>query len=131
MVRVIDRNQRVDTCATCRLQLVALEFAFVGWEHAEADALEANRGLLQVNELHARNGLQELGCGFHDTGDAGMLVQGDPQCDAPDEVRFEVRELRPQEADEGYHLEGFGASLPLEHRQGRLGKLDLAARAPR
>src|SRR5262245_6382081 len=45
-------------------------------------------------------------------------------------MRLEVVKLRPQEADEGCHLEGLGAPLPLENRQGCLGKLNLAARAP-
>ena len=74
MVRVIDGDQRVDTCRARRLEFLALQLALVGGEHAEVDALQAHRWLLQIDQLHARNGLQEFACGLDDTGDTGMLV---------------------------------------------------------
>jgi len=77
MVGVVDRDQGVDAGATCRLELVALELAFITWEDAEVDALQADRRLLQVDELHAGNGMQDFGGRFHHTGHAWMLVQGD------------------------------------------------------
>src|SRR5262245_27366887 len=108
MVRVIDSHQRVDACLTGGLELAALELAFIGWEYAEVDALQTHRGLLQVDELHTRNGLQNFGGSFHNTSDARMPVQGDPQRDVLDKVRFEVVELRPQEPEKRYHLKWLG-----------------------
>ena len=81
MIAVIDRDQRIDTRRARGVELGALQFALVGGQHAEIDALQPDGRLLEVDKLDAGHGVQKLEGGLDDAGNAGMPVQRDAHPD--------------------------------------------------
>ena len=78
MFGMIDRDERVDAGVARGLKFVELQLALEVGQHAEVDALQADRRLFQIDELDAGNCAAGFRPRLHDAGDAGMPVQGDP-----------------------------------------------------
>ena len=130
VIRMIDRDQRIDPGRARRLKLGKLQLALVLGQHGEVDALQAHGRLVQVDEIDAGDCAQDVGCSLHHAGHTGMLVQREPHRHAAAQERLEIIETGAQEAHERRDVERPGAALPFECRQGRLGHLHVAAWAP-
>src|SRR6266851_7259096 len=130
MFGVIDRNQRIDARIACRLKLAQLQLALELRKDAETEALQANRRLLQVDELDAGDCLQDFSGGFHRAGYAGMLVQRYAHFDPSLQVRLQLGKPAVEEPHERRHLERPRAALSLDRRQRQFGELNVATRAP-
>ncbi len=131
VVGVIERDQRVDAGGFRGIELVLLQLAAIGGERTEIVAHHADGGLVQVDQLDARHRLQNvLGC-LDRALDAGVAVQGDAHRHLRAQMRLQPIEMLAQEQHEGRHLERLRAAGLFHRRQGRLGELHVAARAPR
>src|SRR5450631_2558663 len=116
MLGVIDRNQRIDA-SVARLELAQLQLALERRKDAEAEALQSDRRLLQVDELKAGDCPQDFSGGFHRAGYAGMLVQRYPHFDPSLQVRYQLSQPAVEEPHERRHLERPRAALSLDRRQ--------------
>src|SRR5712692_10089974 len=131
VVGMVDRDQRVDPGALGRVELVLLQLAPVGRQGAEIVAHHADRGLLEVDELHARHRPQDILGGLDHALDAGMAVEREAHRNARFQERPQAVEVLAQEQHERSHLERLRPARLLDRRQGGLGELGVAARAPR
>ena len=76
IIGMIDGDECVDAGLARRLKFVARQLALELGQHAEINALQAERRLFQVDERDAGNGDEDPFRRLHDAGDAGMAVQG-------------------------------------------------------
>ena len=116
MIGMIDADQRVDAGISRRLKLVPLQLALERGQDAEIVALQADRRLLQIDELDAGDRLQDFRGSFHDAGHAGMPVQRDPHLDLPAQQRGQLSQSLAQKQQERRHLERPRAALSLNGR---------------
>ena len=131
VVGVIDRDQRIDAGALGGIELVLLQFPSIRRQGAEIVAHHADRGLLEVDQLDARHGLEDVLGRLDHALEPGMAVQGDAHLDGLAQERPQPIEIAAQEEHERRHLERLRAAGLLDRRQGRLGELHVTARAPR
>ncbi len=81
MIGMIHGRQRVDAGSTCSLKLLELELTPIHWKHGEIHALEADGRLIEIEQRHPWDRLQDVGGCFHDSSDARVLVEGNAQLD--------------------------------------------------
>ena len=123
---MIDRDQRIDAGGFGRRKLRLLQLAAIFRQHAQIVALQPDRRLLQVDDLDAGHGAQNILGGFDDAMNAGMAMQRDPHRHAFAQQRPQPVEFLAQEQRERRHLERLCTARLLQCRQRRLGELHLA-----
>ena len=78
MIRVINRDQRIDAGGRRGLQFLFLQLPAIGRQHPDAVGLQPDCRLVQIDNLDAGHGAQYVLRRLDDAGDPGMTMQRNP-----------------------------------------------------
>ena len=81
VVTVVDGDEGIDTGLAGRVELGQLQFALIGRQRPEAEALQSDRGLAEIDQLDSGHAFQETFRSFHHAGDAISIETSDATTD--------------------------------------------------